>query len=150
MWRTLIMMIITGTTKTTSNLNLQETANRQSILTVSERRELRDLNRGLCRSLGIRMVQLSQTADTWPESISPSLQEWRLTLQEQGDVLVRYSERELSDEYDALATAYEENPDDEKLIEKLKLAAYDRDELDTARAQSSLRWVSEVLPHLWG
>ena len=65
-------------------------------------------------------------------------------------MLVWYSERELSDEYDALATAYAETPDDEKLIERLKLAAYDGDELDTARAQASLRWVSEVLPHLWG
>ena len=96
------------------------------------------------------MVQLSQAADTWPESVATSLQEWCLTLREHGDVLVWYSERELSDEYDALAAAYEENTDDEKLIEKLKLAAYDRDELDTARAQLSLRWVSEVLPHLWG
>jgi hypothetical protein len=143
-------MTLTGTTKTTCNLRWSETAGPFSELAVSERRELRDLDRYLCRSLGMRMVRLSQSADTWPESIAPSLQEWCLTLREHGDVLVWYSERELSDEYDALAAAYEKNPDDEKLIEQLKLAAYDRDELDTARAQSSLRWVSEVLPHLWG
>lgn len=144
------MMTLTETTENTGNLNRQASALPFSELTVSERGELRDLNRHLCRSLGIRMVRLSHTADTWPESIAPSLHEWCLTLREHGEVLVWYSERELSDEYDALATAYEENPDDEKLIEKLTLAAYDRDELDTARAQSSLRWVSEVLPHLWG
>ena len=147
MWRTLNMMTIT---ETTGDLIWQGTAGPFPELAVSERRELIDLDRYLCRSLGTRMVQLSQSADTWPESIAPSLQEWCLTLREHGDVLVWYSERELSDEYDALAAAYEENTDDEKLIEKLKLAAYDRDELDTARAQSSLRWVSEVLPHLWG
>jgi hypothetical protein len=147
MWRTLNMMTIT---ETTGDLTWQETESRHSALAASERRELRDLDRYLCRSLGMRMVRLSQSADTWPESIAPSLQEWCLTLREHGDVLVWYSERELSDEYEALAAAYEENPDDEKLIEKLKLAAYDRDELDTARAQSSLRWVSDVLPNLWG
>jgi hypothetical protein len=147
MWRTLNMMTIT---ETTGDLTWQGATGPFSELAVSERRELRDLDRYLCRSLGTRMVQLSQSADTWPESIASSLQEWCLTLREHGDVLVWYSERELSDEYDALAAAYEENTDDEKLIEKLKLAAYDRDELDTARAQSSLRWVSEVLPHLWG
>lgn len=119
-------------------------------LTVGERDELRDLDRYLCRSLGVRLARLSETADTWPENIAPSLQEWCITLGEHGKVLVWYSERELSDEYEELASAYEETPNDDSKIEKLKIEAYNRDELDTARAQASLRWVSEVLPHLWG
>jgi hypothetical protein len=145
-----MMTLVTATTENTSDLLWGGTANPHDAAAAGDRGELRDLDRYLCRSLGVRMVRLSEIADTWPESISTSLQEWCLTLREHGDVLVWYSERELSDEYEELATAYEKNPDDEALIEKLKLAAYDRDELDTARAQSSLRWVSDVLPNLWG
>lgn len=142
------MSILTATTETAGGTIWRTPG--KPVLAVEERKELRTLDRYLCQSLGVRMVRLSENADTWPGNISPSLQEWCVTLREHGDVLVWYSERELSDEYEALASAFEKTPINESEIEKLKLEAYNRDELDTARAQASLRWVSEVLPHLWG
>jgi len=107
------------------------------------------LDEHLCATLAQQLDALAESTDGWPDSVFDTFLEWQQALRDAACALAGYKARTSGPAFlhwDAvLADPAASSEDRHDAME----AALAEERAATAAAQGALRWVADMLPHLW-
>jgi hypothetical protein len=106
------------------------------------------LDTHICSMLSQQLRALAGISTGWPDQLVESHAEWTTALVQHADALGAYAQRESSPAHDRWYAALTAGSSDEE-CDALLAEAVTYEQRAVADAQSSLRWVADVLPHLW-
>ncbi len=103
----------------------------------------------LCATLAEQLEALADTTNGWPDGLFVSFESWQDALRSNAASLAAYATRSSSsafDHWDAVLIDPSASP---QVREEAMRAALAQEAAVTREAQQALRWVADVLPHLW-